>query len=111
MEEAKIFEEFIDLPDGYQIQMMVLRDFPGGRQRRGLKMSVYRSRIWIGHETEEEPLLHKSQEHPDLQVAVESCYSMLLASATITVGSTTALGALQERVHSFFAGKAKAHLA
>ncbi len=108
MEDSKVFEAFYDLPDGYQVQLMVLQDFPGGRQKRGLRMNIYRTRIWVGHESEPEPLLHRSQEHTDVQLAVDACYSLLLASARFTVNSPDAVAAIERQVDHYFCGKAKA---
>lgn len=103
MDENKVFDLFFELPDGYEVQLMVLRDYPGGRSRRGA-MSIFRSRVWIGHVAESDPLLYKSQEHPELNVAVDSCYSLLLQSAGYAINSPIALEALNERVHSYFHG-------
>jgi hypothetical protein len=102
MDEAKVYEAFLDLPDGYEVQVMVLQDFPGGRPRRGAPQ-IYRSRIWIGMTAEPDPLLHRSQEHPDFQAAVDACYSMLLASARQVMNSPAALATLQAQVDRYFA--------
>lgn len=106
--ETKRFDICIDLPDGYEVQLMVLQDFPGGRKRRGLKMNVYRSRIWIGHQAEPEPLLHRSQEHGDLQMAVDACYSMLLLCCGEVVDSADALEAARRQADQYFGGAAQA---
>lgn len=103
MEENKVFDACYDLPDGYEVQLMVLRDFAGGRQRRGAP-KVFRSRVWIGHISESEPLLHKSQEHQELNTAVDACFSMLLQTAILRVDSPMALEAIRERVHDYFHG-------
>jgi len=103
-----VFEAGYELPDGYQVQLMVLQDFPGGRQRRGLRMNVYRSRVWVGHELEAEPLLHRSQEHADRCLAIDACYSMLLTGARQVVDSPDALAAVQECVDEHFCGQAAA---
>lgn len=108
LDEHKVFETYFELPDGYQVQMMVLQDFPGGRQKRGLRRNIFRSRIWIGHEAEPEPLLHRSQEVTDLQLSIDACFSLLLSSAPSTVDSPTALAAIKERVHAYFTGAAHA---
>jgi hypothetical protein len=104
LEDTKVFDAYFELPDGYQIQLMVLQDFPGGRPRRGLRMNIFRSRIWIGHVSESEPLVYRSQEHSDLNVAVDGCYSMLLVAARFAVNSPVALEALQAKVHRYFGG-------
>ncbi|HWH72624.1 MAG TPA: hypothetical protein VNT26_24895 [Candidatus Sulfotelmatobacter sp.] len=103
MDENKVFDLYFELPDGYEVQLMVLRDYPGGRTRRGAP-SVFRSRVWIGHVAESDPLTHKSQEHPELNVAVDSCYSMLLQGASHAITSPAALEELNARVHSYFHG-------
>lgn len=107
MEDSKVFDAYFELPDGYQVQLMVLQDFPGGRARRGGRMSVYRSRVWVGHEAESDPLAHRSQEHQEMRVAIDACYSMLLASARNVVDSPVAIDALQQRVHEYFSGAVK----
>ncbi len=106
MEEDKLFDLWLTLPDGYQVQLMVMRDYPGGRRRRGARMNVYRSRLWIGLEVEAEPLLYRSQEHTDPHVAVDACYSMLLAAAPTVIDSPDALAVAQERVHAHFSAGA-----
>lgn len=103
-----MYEASYELPDGYQVQLMVLQDFPGGRQRRGLRMNVYRSRVWIGHEAEPEPLLHRSQEHADLSLAIDACYSMLLTGGRQIIESPVALGAVAQCVDAHFCGQATA---
>lgn len=104
LDENKEFEAFFELPDGYQVQLMVLKDFPGGRAKRGLRMSIFRSRVWVGHQNEPDPLLHRSQEHPDLSVAVDACYSLLLSAAPHAVDSPHALAAIDQLVHQYFGG-------
>lgn len=108
MDESKLFEAYFHLPDGYEVQLMVLCDYPGGRPKRGLKMSIFRSRVWIGHESESEPFLYRSQEHHELRVAIDSCYSTALATSRTCINSPAALAALEEQVHKYFAGAAKA---
>lgn len=103
MDENKVFDLYLELPDGYEVQLMVLRDYPGGRSRRGA-MSIFRSRVWIGHVSESDPLLHRSQEHPELNIAVDSCYSMALQGAGHAITSPVAIEALRERAHSYFHG-------
>lgn len=107
LEDAKVFEGYFELPDGYQVQLMVLQDYPGGRKRRGAKRSIFRSRIWVGHESEPEPLLHRSQEVPDLQLSIDTCYSMLLNVSHSVINSPTALTTLKEQVHHYFSGTSK----
>jgi hypothetical protein len=104
LEEAKVFDAYVELPDGYEVQLMVLRDFPGGRAKRGLRMNIFRSRVWIGHTEEPEPLVYRSQEHPDMSIAVDACYSILLATARSAVNSPAALEAIQQHVHQYFGG-------
>ena len=108
MEDTKAFEASVTLAGGYEVQLMVLQDYPGGHKRRGLKLSIFRSRVWIGHVSEPEPLIHRSQEHPDLHVAVDSCYSMLLAGARQVVHSPEAVAAIEELVHGHFSGSRRA---
>lgn len=103
MDENKVFDQYFELPDGYEVQLMVLRDYPGGRARRGA-MSIFRSRVWIGHVSESDPLLHRSQEQPELNVAIGSCYSMALQGAAHVIESPAALEALSQRVHAYFHG-------
>lgn len=103
VDENKVFDAYYDLPDGYEVQLMVLRDFAGGRARRGAP-KVFRSRVWIGHTSESEPLLHKSQEHSELNTAVDACYSILLQTAITSVDSPAALSAIRDRVHQYFHG-------
>lgn len=103
-----MFETFFELPDGYQVQLMVLQDFPGGRQKRGLRRNIYRTRIWVGHESEAEPLLHRSQEVADLQLSIDACYSLVLSAAPGIIDSPAAIAAVQEQVHAYFSGATKA---
>ncbi|MGE5675970.1 MAG: hypothetical protein ACM3XM_19145 [Mycobacterium leprae] len=107
MEDTKVFEAHFDLPDGYEVQLMVLKDFPGGQQKRGLKMNIYRSRVWIGHVTESEPLTYRSQEHEDSRVAIDACYSTLLSAARSVIDSAEALAAVQSQVHNYFVGSSQ----
>lgn len=102
-DENKVFDGYFELPDGYQVQLMVLRDYPSGKGRRG-KPSVFRSRVWIGHASEPEPLVYRAQEHPELQVAIDACYSLLLIGAEGVVGSLAAMAAIQQQVHHYFSG-------
>ena len=107
LDESKVFETYFELPDGYQVQMMVLRDYPGGKPKRGLKMSIYRSRVWIGHEAEGEPIVYRSQEHQDLRLAIDACYSTALSTSRSSINSPAALEKLQERIHSYFSGASR----
>ncbi len=100
MEEGKLFDACFDLPGGYQVQMMVLVEIPEKRPR----VAVYRSRVWIGHETESDPMLYKSQEHDELRRSIDGCYSLLLHSARHVIDSPTALEAVQQQVHTYFSG-------
>jgi hypothetical protein len=104
MEEAKVYEAFVELPDGYEVQVMVLQDYPGGRPKRGLQPSIYRSRVWIGTSEEPDPLLHRSQEHSEMQAAIDACYAMLLSSARQVISSPAALAALEAQVERYFQG-------
>jgi hypothetical protein len=106
MDENLVFEAYFELPDGYEVQLMVLRDWPGGRQRRGAP-SVFRSRVWVGHESESDPLHHRSQEHPELNTAVDACYSMLLQDSRLVVTSPGALEELRTRCHAYFSGQSQ----
>jgi hypothetical protein len=99
--DEKAFDASLTLPGGYEVQLMVLRDYPAGRPRRGAKR-VFRSRIWIGLVDEPDPLVHRSQEHPELSTAVDACYSMLLHAARTCVDSPAALAAIQETVDQYF---------
>lgn len=103
MEEDKVFEAYFELSDGYEVQVMVLRDFAGGKARRGAAR-VFRSRVWIGHTSESDPLHHRSQEHQELNTAVDACYSMLLQGAPGVVDSPAALEELRFRCHEYFQG-------
>ncbi|HEY3368078.1 MAG TPA: hypothetical protein VGK74_23705 [Symbiobacteriaceae bacterium] len=107
MDESKVFETYFELPDGYQVQWMVLRDYPGGKPKRGLKMSIFRSRVWIGHEAESEPIFYRSQEHQDLRVAIDACYSTTLSTSRSCINSPTALEVLAERIHKHFSGASR----
>jgi|GEM_PF-1697446 len=108
MEEEKVFDAYFALPDGYEAQLMVLRGHPGGRAGRSKKQTVFRSRVWIGHELEPDPLLHRSQEHVDLTVAIDACYSMLLNGSRVAISSPAALAGLEERVDQYFSGTPQA---
>jgi hypothetical protein len=105
LDENMAFEAYYELPDGYQVQLMVLRDYPIGQGRKGRKMSIFRSRVWVGHECQSEPMSYKSQEHTDLQVAIDACYSLVLISARGVIDSAAALDLLQQRVHTYFSGE------
>ena len=103
VDDDKVFDVYFELPDGYEVQLMVLRDHAGGRPRRG-GVVVFRSRVWVGHTAESDPLLHRSQEQPELNVAIDACYSMALQGAGQVIDSPDALAVLQERVHAYFHG-------
>lgn len=103
-----VYEASFDLPDGYQVQVMVLQDFPGGQRKRGLRMNVFRSRIWIGHVSEPEAMVHRSQEHQEKHIAIDACHSMLLLGARQAIDSPAALAALESKVHAHFLGTAQA---
>jgi len=100
MEEGKLFDAYYDLPEGYQVQLMVLMEIPERRPR----VAVYRSRIWIGHAAEPDPMLYKSQEHDELRSSIDGCYSLLLHSARHVINSPIALEAVQQQVHAYFSG-------
>ena len=91
MDEAKVYEAYHELPDGFEVQVMVLQDYPGGRQRRGLTPSIYRARVWIGVAEEPDPLLHRSQEHPALQAAsaVRIAFGLIFGSYPASAGRST----------------------
>lgn len=105
MDENKVYEAYFELPDGYQVQLMVLKDFPGGRGGRRQRMNVFRSRVWIGHETESDPLAHRSQEHAELRTAIDACYSMVLSACTLIINSPDALSQLRQQADEYFRGK------
>lgn len=100
MEEGKLFDQCFELPDGYQVQLMVLMEIPSKRPR----VATYRSRLWIGHESISDPMLYKSQEFDEPNQAIDACYSMLLKSAPEAIDSPDALAAVREQVHSYFSG-------
>ena len=100
MEEGKLFDQYVELPDGYQVQLMVLMEIPTKRPR----VAVYRSRVWIGHESDPDPMLYKSEEHEELRRSIDACFSLLLKSAPMVIGSPTALEAVQQQVHIYFTG-------
>lgn len=100
MEEGKLFDQCFELPDGYEVQMMVLMEVPSKRPR----VARYRSRLWIGHADLSDPLLYKSQEYDGPSQAIDACYSLLLKSAPEVIDSPDALAAVREQVHSYFSG-------
>lgn len=100
MEEGKLFDQYFDLPEGYQVQLMVLMEIPTRRPR----VAVYRSRVWIGHQSEPDPMLYKSQEHEELRRSIDACYSLLLRSASGVIDSPVALEAVHQQVHAYFSG-------
>ncbi|MFZ5826287.1 MAG: hypothetical protein ACOY94_18480 [Bacillota bacterium] len=100
MEEGKLFDQYVELPDGYQVQLMVLMEIPTKRPR----VAVYRSRVWIGHESDPDPMLYKSEEHEELRRSIDACFSLLLKSAPMVIASPTALEAVQQQVHAYFTG-------
>lgn len=100
MEEGKLFDQYVNLPDGYQVQLMVLMEIPAKRPR----VAVYRSRVWIGHESAPDPMLYKSQEHEELRRSIDACYSLLLKGALVVIDSPSALEAVQQQVHAYFSG-------
>lgn len=96
MDEEKLFDRFLTLPDGYQVQLMVMGGRTGG--------CCYRSRIWLGHESESEPMLYRCQMHPDFGRSVDACYSLMLQNAPKVFGSAAALAAVQQHAHDHFHG-------
>lgn len=94
MDEEKLFDRFLTLPDGYQVQLMVM----GRSAGRGF----YRSRIWLGHESESEPMLYRGQVHPEFRLAVDACYSLMLHSAPQVFHSPAALAAVQQYADAYF---------
>jgi hypothetical protein len=104
VDDAKVYEEYLTLPDNYVVHLMVLHEAPGHRGRgRRPRQWVYRSRIWIGLEHEEEPLTHRSQEHQDLREAVDACWQMLRAIAPRTIrDSTSALRRIEDVTAAYF---------
>jgi hypothetical protein len=103
MDEGKLFDAFYDLPDGYQVQLMVLQEYPAGLGGRE-EAPVFRSRLWIGTAAEPEPLLHRNQEYRDARLAIDGCFSMLLAAAAGVVDSPLALEAVRQLAHKHFVG-------
>lgn len=101
MEETKVFDQFLDLPDGYQVQLMVMAEPLTGSRRQEV---VYRSRIWLGHESEMDPMLHRSQVRWELEAAIDACYSMLVQSAPHCFESVTALQAAYEAAQTRLEG-------
>jgi hypothetical protein len=105
-DENKAFDAYYELPGGFEVQLMVLRDYPGGRRMRGLKRSIFRSRIWIGHNEEAEPLFHSSQEHGTLEGAIASCYQMMLSTTAADLVSESALQQMADLVDQELCQKA-----
>lgn len=104
MEDTKAYEEFLTLPDGYVVHLMVMHE-PVRQRGRGRqpKQWLYRSRIWIGTEQEEEPLVHRSQEHSSLQGAVDACWQMLQQSAPqVMVATSVALRQIVAATNAYF---------
>lgn len=100
MEEGKLFDRFLDLPDGYQVQLMVLAE----PLEDPVNEVVYRSRIWLGHESQMDPMLHIGESHWELRRAIDSCFSMLLQHAPRVFDSPVALAAVDQEVHTYFTG-------
>lgn len=98
MEESKLFDVSFNLPDGFQVQMMVLMEVPEGPRRVGAGAVVYRSRLWMGHQLESDPMLYRSQEHREVAPAIDACYAMLLESAQRVIISPSALAEVERRV-------------
>ncbi|MBP2018311.1 hypothetical protein J2Z79_001712 [Symbiobacterium terraclitae] len=91
MEEGKVFDQFLDLPDGYQAQLMVMAEaLPGVRPHL-----AYRSRVWLGHESEMDPYLHRSQVCWSLDEAIRTCYAMLRQAAPQCFHSRAAVEAVE----------------
>lgn len=91
VDDAKVYEEYLTFPDGFVVHLMVLQESTGHRRKsRTPRQPVYRSRIWIGVQTEEDPRIHRSQEHTNLQEAVDACWRMLRDSALRAMKSSPA---------------------
>lgn len=103
MEDAKVYEEYLELPDGYQIHLMVLQEAMKRGRGRAPRQLIYRSRIWIGVESEEEARVHRCQEHTDLKEAVDACWRMLGESAARAIdGSQIALRQVEAATSAYF---------
>lgn len=98
MDGGKLFDRSLDLPDGYQVQLMVLPE--------GSDHVLYRSRVWIGLESETDPMLYRCEIYPEYRRSVDACYSLLLKSASAVIESPAALAAVHELVHDYFEGMA-----
>jgi len=106
MEMSLVYNRCVTLPDGYEVQLMVMRDFAGGWAGSGRRGMVYRARVWIGTTWEREPLLYRSQEHGSPGAAVDACYRMLAASAPRVVESVAAREAARRLTDGHFAAAA-----
>lgn len=106
MEASLVYNRCVTLPDGYEVQLMVMRDTAGGRARSDRRGMVYRARVWIGTVWEREPLLYRSQEHGTAAAALDACYRMLGASAHRVVESVAAREAARRLADGHFAAAA-----
>jgi len=102
MEASLVYNRCVTLPDGYEAQLMVMRDFAGGWAGSDKRGMVYRARVWIGTVWERDPLLYRSQEHASPGAAVDACYRMLAASAPRVVASPVAREAVQRLADGHF---------
>jgi len=91
VDEGKVFDEFLDLPDGYQAQLMVMAEPVSGFRRK----VAYRSRVWLGHESEMDPYLYRAQVHWNLEEAIRACYAMLAQLAPYCFRSRAAVEAVR----------------
>ncbi len=91
VEAGKVFEQFLDLPDGYQAQVMVMAEPVSGFAGK----VAYRSRVWLGHESEMDPYLYRAQVHWNLEEAIRACYAMLRQAAPYCFRSRAAIDAIR----------------
>jgi len=91
LDEGKVFDLFLDLPDGYQVQLMVMAEPLSGSGRK----VAYRSRVWLGHENEMDPYVYRWQICWDLEEAIRTCYALLWQAAPQCFRSRAALEAVR----------------
>nr|PZN70318.1 MAG: hypothetical protein DIU55_11730 [Bacillota bacterium] len=91
MDEGKVFDQFLDLPDGYQAQVMVMAEPVSGFEG----VVAYRSRVWLGHEEEMDPYLYRTEVHWDLEEAIRACWAMLRQAAPLCFRSRAAIEAVR----------------
>ena len=91
VDEGKVFDQFLHLPDGYQAQVMVMAEPVSGLEGK----VAYRSRVWLGHEDEMDPYLYCTEVHWDLQEAIRACWAMLRQLAPHCFRSRAAIEAVK----------------